>query len=116
MAVSESFKEYVHDQMRELESVSFKKMFGGYGIYADGLIFGLIADDILYFKVDDFNRADYEHAGMGPFKPFADKPMLMPYYEIPVDVLEDRELLADWAKKALQVSACAPAKKKKSKK
>ena len=116
MAASENFKEYVLDQLRELESVTIKKMFGGYGIYADGLIFGLIADDILYFKVDDSNRSDYELAGTGPFKPFEDKPMLMPYYEVPVDILEDRTSLAGWSLKALRVSASAPAKKKRNKK
>ena len=104
MAVSESFKEYVVDQLAELGFVTVKKMFGGAGSYYDGLIFGLLADDVLYFKVDDSNKLDYERAGMKPFQPFDHKPMVMSYYEVPVDILENRELLADWAKKSLIAS------------
>lgn len=113
MAISESYKEYVVDQLRELGCVTVKKMFGGAGIYFDGYIFGLLADDVLYFKVDDSNKSDYERAGMEPFQPFAEKPMLMPYYEVPVDILESKELLADWAKKALLASRNKYTKPKK---
>lgn len=113
MAVNEGFKDYIVDQLEQLGWVTVKKMFGGAGIYYDGLIFGLLADDILYFKVDDSNRSDYERAGMKPFRPFEDKPMIMPYYEVPVDILEDRELLADWARKALSASSNKPPKPKK---
>lgn len=115
MAVSENFKEYVVDQLGKLGYVTVKKMFGGAGIYYDGLIFGLLADDILYFKVDDSNKSDYVTAGMKPFKPFEDKPMLMPYYEVPVDILENREQLAECAKKALIASISNPPKPKKQK-
>lgn len=104
MAVNEEFKDYVIDQLELLGWVTIKKMFGGAGIYYDGLIFGLLADDVLYFKVDDENRADYQKAEMEPFQPFANKPMVMPYYEVPVDILENKERLAEWARKALKVS------------
>ena len=56
MAVDESYKDYVVDQLGQLGFVTVKKMFGGAGIYYDGLIFGLLADDVLYFKVDDSNK------------------------------------------------------------
>ena len=113
MAVSEGFKDYVVDQLSGLGFVTVKKMFGGAGIYYDGLIFGLLADDILYFKVDDSNKSDYVRAEMQPFQPFDDKPMVMPYYEVPVDILENRELLAEWAKKALLVTINNQTKPKK---
>jgi DNA transformation protein len=58
MTVSESYKEYAVDQLGKLGFVTLKKMFGCAGIYYDGLIFGLLADDVLYFKVDDCNRSD----------------------------------------------------------
>ena len=115
MAVSKNFKEYVVDQLGKLGYVTIKKMFGGAGIYYEGLIFGLLADDILYFKVDDSNKSDYLIAGMKSFKPFEDKPMVMPYYEVPVDILENREQLAEWAKKALIASVNNHTKPKKQK-
>lgn len=113
MAVSESYKDYVIDQLGKLGIVTVKKMFGGAGIYYDGLIFGLLADDVLYFKVDDSNKSDYEKMGMEPFQPFADKPMVMPYFEVPIDILEDREMLAEWARKSLNASRNKNTKPKK---
>ena len=48
-------------------------------------------------KVDDSNRGDFEQQGCGPFKPYPDKPASLSYYEVPVDVLEDPAVLAEWA-------------------
>ncbi len=115
MSVGESYKEYVVDQLGKLGFVTVKKMFGGAGLYYDGLIFGLLADDVLYFKVDDSNKLDFERAGMEQFQPFHDKPMVMPYYEVPVDILENSELLVEWARKALLVSRNKPKKQRLAK-
>ena len=115
MAVDQGYIDYVVDQLGKLGSVTVKKMFGGAGIYYDGLIFGLLGDDVLYFKVDDSNKSDYVRAGMEPFQPFDDKPLVMPYYEVPVDILENRELLADWAMKSLSASRIKNTKPKKQK-
>ena len=59
MAISEEFVEYVLDQFAAWDDVSARKMFGGAGLYCDGVMFGLIADDVAYLKVDDSNRDDY---------------------------------------------------------
>lgn len=115
MAVNEEFKDFVVDQLEQLGWVTVKKMFGGAGIYYEGLIFGLLADDVLYFKVDASNKPDYEQFGMEPFRPFADKPTVMPYYEVPVEILENKERLFEWARKALSVSLNKPSKSSKGK-
>lgn len=104
MGVSDGYLTYVVDQLGCVGPVQFKRMFGGVGLYMHGVFFALIADDVLYFKVDDSNRADYEAAGMGPFRPFPDKPTVMQYYEVPADVLESTESLREWAQKALGVA------------
>ena len=102
MSVSDEYLTYVIDQLECLGPVRYRRMFGGAGLYFEDLFFGLIADDVLYLKVDASNRADYEAEGMGPFKPFPDKKEVMQYYEVPIDVLENRETLRDWARKALR--------------
>jgi DNA transformation protein and related proteins len=104
VAVSPEYRDWVIEQLRDAGSVSGRSMFGGYGIYLDGAIFGLIDDDILYLKVDDSNRPDFEAVGMGPFRPFKDSAEVMQYYEVPAEVLEDRTRLADWAHRAAAVS------------
>jgi len=113
MPVSDGFVEYVVDQLCCIGEVAARKMFGGAGLYFENIIFGLIADDTLYFKVDDTNRDEYEAAGMGPFMPFADNRMVMPYYEVPPEVLDEPELLRMWARKAIGAAERAAKKKKK---
>ena len=110
MAISDEFMDYVIDQLSAWGDVSARKMFGGAGLYRDGTMFGLIADDVAYLKVDDSNREDFVKAGSLPFNPYPDKAksVVMSYYEIPADVLENRDLLARWAGRSLAV-----AKKKK---
>ena len=99
MPVSGSYLQYTIDQLKVLGPVSAKRMFGGAGLYLDGSFFALIADDVLYFKVDDANKDDYLNAGTGPFKPFGS--YAMSYFEVPADVLEDEEQLKEWAQKAV---------------
>lgn len=104
MPVSDDYLNYVLDQLSCAGQVVPKKMFGGVGLYLDGLFFSLIADNVLYFKVDDSNRADFKEEGMGPFRPYGKKSYAMNYYEVPVDVLEEGEKLTIWVKKALAVA------------
>ena len=87
-------------------------MFGGVGLYLDGLFFALIDDDTLYFKTDDSNRARYEKAGSRPFCPFPDKPdKPMAYWQVPAEALEDAEELAIWAREAMNVALAARTKR-----
>jgi DNA transformation protein and related proteins len=90
-------------------------MFGGVGLYCDEFFFGLIADDVLYLRVDDSNRADYTRRGMAQFRPYADRPHLsMSYYEAPADVLEDAGELVNWARRSVAVATQAPNTAKKT--
>jgi len=105
MSVSNEYLAYAVDQLSEFGAVSARRMFGGAGLYRGGLFFGLIADDTVYLKVDDANRADYEATGMGPFRPLQEgKNYAMGFYEVPADVLEEPEELARWAAKAYEVA------------
>jgi DNA transformation protein len=105
MAVSEQYLDYVVDQLRCIGDVTAKRMFGGVGLYYDGLFFGLIAGDLLYFKVDDETRDFYQTAKARPFQPYGDESYSMSYYEVPVDVLEDTDKLRVWAKGAVAAAA-----------
>ena len=100
MAVSEEYLQFVLDQLAGLKGVSARRMFGGAGLYQGGIMFGLVADDRAYLRVDDSNRSSFEDAGSGPFHPYGTK-ATMPYYEVPVDVLEDPGDFCAWAGEAL---------------
>ena len=100
-----SFKDYVLDQFKQVSGVAARAMFGGFGIYKAGVMFGLIADDELYLKVGDANRPDYEARKSHPFTyEGKGKPMTMSYWRVPDDVLEDPDLLKGWAIKAYDVA------------
>jgi DNA transformation protein len=112
MAVSVSFRTYLLEQMGQIRPVTTRPMFGGLTFFAEGRAFALADDGVVYFKVDDSNRPDFEAAGMGPFLPFGDPAKPMQYYEVPADVLEDSEQLGAWMAKAIAVAARAKAKAK----
>jgi DNA transformation protein len=78
-------------------------MFGGVGLYADELFFALLAEDTLYFKVDDTNRPDFEARGLDPFRPY-EGGATMGYFRVAEDLLEDPEELKVWADKAVAVA------------
>ena len=110
MAISPEYREFVLEQLEPLGPISAKSMFGGVGLYREGTFFGLLYQDTLYLKVDDATRPEFEAAGMGPFKPYEKRASALQYYEVPADVLEDRERLAEWATKAVAAARRAKAK------
>jgi DNA transformation protein and related proteins len=110
MAVSQSYREFVLEQLGRVTTVTGKSMFGGVGIYAQGLFFALIAEDRLYFKVDDATRPGFEKRGMEPFRPFGED-SAMGYYEVPADVVEDVAQLETWMRKAIHVADNAKRRK-----
>lgn len=113
MRVSDGFREFVVDQLTVVGGIRPQPMFGGIGLYADDLFFGIVAADILYFKVDDSNRADYEAAGSSAFTPYKDRAMTMSYYRVPADVLEDAAVLEQWARRAIAVAKSSAQGKKR---
>ena len=107
MRVSAGFRDFVLDQLAGLDSLRARALFGGVGLYAADVFFGILAADVLFFKVDDTNRREYETAGSSPFKPYADRAITMPYYNVPIVVLEDAVALGEWAARAVAVAKTA---------
>lgn len=101
MAVSPDYLDHLLDQFAGFGRVEPRRMFGGVGLFRDGLMIALVTGDTLYFKVDDGNRAEFEAAGMGPFTYGArGERVVMSYYEAPADVFDDPDVLARWARSA----------------
>lgn len=112
MARSE-FAEFVEDVLQPVGPVHIRAMFGGYGVYLDGVMFGLIAFDTLYLKVDDGNRREFDAAGLEPFVyEGKHRPMTMSYHRAP-DPVDDWSVLGPWVESALQAARRAAATKRK---
>lgn len=106
MAADPKFRDEVLDRLVPLGDVNCRAMFGGYGIFADGQMFALIAGSALFFKVDDSNRAVYTEAGSKSYDP-------MPYYQVPDEVLQDDARLIDWARTSVSIAKATPKKKRR---
>lgn len=92
-----SFHEYVvHDLLGNVPGISSRAMFGGFGIYKNGVIFAIIVESELYFKVNDQNRAEFEKIGSHPFvyKRGDGKEVSMSYWLVSEEIMENRELFA----------------------
>lgn len=96
----DSFKDFVIDQLEGVGDITVRKMFGGYGIYSAGIFFAIISDGVLYFKTNEKTRQRYSDAGMDCFRP-SEEQVLKNYFEVPPDILENREEISEWATEAI---------------
>lgn len=100
------FVEFLHEQFAEFGEVSSKRMFGGHGIYHHGIMIGLVADDMLYLKVDAQSEPEFEAVGSKPFLFEKNGKMVkMSYFEAPPETLDDPEEMKIWAERAY-AAAC----------
>jgi len=111
---NDSFKSFILDQLSALPELRAKAMFGAHGLYAGTRFFGILDEGRLYFKVDDCSRDAYLERGMGPFTyEMKGRVMSMGYFEVPPDILEDREELVAWARRAIEVAVASSRKSAK---
>lgn len=95
----DGFRDFILDQLVDLRGLTCRAMFGGYGLYHRATFFGIIHKDQLYFKVSPKTVIRYKDYGMKPFRPNP-KQTFKSFYEVPLDVLEDKEHLVDWAQES----------------
>ncbi len=114
MAKRSEFVDHVVETMRLFGPVDAKPMFGGWGLYNAGLFFALIAEDALYIKVDDENRADFEAMRLIPFvyETKEGHRIAMSYCQAPEDALESPPVMAEWARRGYGAALRAAARKK----
>ena len=102
-----SFHDYiVYDLLEGTRGITSRAMFGGWALYKDGIIFGIIVDGELYFKVDGTNRSDFERVESRPFvyAKSDGKPIEMSYWLVPEEMMEEREKLYDLVEKSTAIS------------
>jgi len=98
----DTFLEFALDQLSRLDGLSTRPMFGGFGLYLRGKFFGIVFGERLYFKTSEATREGFREKGMKPFRPRSGQ-TLKNYYEVPPDILEEPDELADWAVRAAEV-------------
>jgi DNA transformation protein len=119
MARMDSYVEYTLELLEPLGLVQARAMFGGWGLYQGGRMFGLIVEDRLYLKTDDTTRSAFESAGGEPFVYDAGKgrkPVTMSYWTPPPEASDDAHALLPWARRAVEAAQRAAQKKPAAKK
>jgi len=98
---TDSFRDYVLEQLAALDGLRCRRMFGGHGLYCGERFFGVLHDGRLYFKTNPGNLPDFLSRDCAVFAP-SKKQGLKNYREVPVEILEDAGSLVRWARRAAQ--------------
>ena len=102
MSTSAQYLDYLAELLAPLGQITHRRMFGGAGIYCDGVIIAIVVDDQLYLKADQVNQPDFEAEGLEPFTYEAKgRRAQMSYWRAPDDALESAAIMLPWARGAL---------------
>lgn len=120
--MSEDFLDYLRELFSDFGPIDTRAMFGGHGVYFDGLIIGIVIDDALYLKADAQSRARFEAAGCAPFVYRFDPgrsrqpPITMSYWSLPEDAMESAQAMLPWARLAFEAALRKPRSSAKARK
>lgn len=102
MSVSREYIDWIVELLLPLGPVAARRMFGGCGLYLDGVMFAIVVDEVVWFKTDEINRAEFAALGEAPFTYLrAGKPARLNFYRAPDDAFDSSPALLPWAKSAL---------------
>ncbi|MBV9273299.1 MAG: TfoX/Sxy family protein [Verrucomicrobia bacterium] len=96
------FQELIEEQLLSLAGLSFRRLFSGFGLYADDIVFGLIHGEKLYFYTNDVTRLKYQKLRCTVFSTPGSKKAMKRYWEVPASIIENQRMLVDWALEAIQ--------------
>jgi DNA transformation protein len=117
MPARNEFVDHVVETLRAFGAVTVRRMFGGWGVYHDGVFFALIARDILYLKSDAGNAAQFDRQQLEPFEfEKGGEVIVTSYRRAPDEALEDPRVMARWAKSAYGAALRKEARKKQGRK
>jgi DNA transformation protein len=121
MVASDSFAEFLREQLAPLGHITTRRMFGKTGVFCDGLMLGMVRDDTLYVRVDDHNRAAFKEAEAFPPLNYEKKgaSIDLAFWRAPERLFDEPDELVAWARAALgaarRVAAQRTAPRRKSK-
>ena len=116
MVASDSFAEFLREQLSPLGRVTVRRMFGKSGVFSDGLMFAMVTNDTLYFRVDDHNRAAFKEAASFPPLSYEKKGCTidLSFWRAPERLFDEPDELVAWARIALAAARRVAAKRKRT--
>ncbi|HEV2097829.1 MAG TPA: TfoX/Sxy family protein [Stellaceae bacterium] len=115
MVASDSFAEFLREQLAPLGCVTMRRMFGKTGVFCDGVMLGMVTENTLYFRVDDRNRGAFEEAASFPPLNYRKKGELidLSFWRAPERLFDEPDELVAWAEAALAAARRVAAKRNK---
>ena len=116
MVATASFAEFLREQLAPLGRLSLRRMFGKTGVFCDGLMFAMVTDDTLYFRVDDGNRETFKEAAAFPPLNYAKGGELidLSFWRAPERLFDEPDELVTWARAALEAARRVAAKRERT--
>lgn len=106
------FVKFLSEVFHDFGSIIPRKMFGGYGIYHEGIMIGLVTGDTLYLKADETTKQYFIDKDLTPFEyDKGDKKIKMSYYLAPEEIYDDPDEAIYWVKLAWQAALSSKSKK-----
>ena len=116
MVASDSFAEFLREQLAPLGRVTMRRMFGKTGVFCGGVMFAMVADDTLYFRVDDHNRAAFSEAEALPPLRYEKKgnSIDLSFWRAPERLFDEPDELMTWARAAAAAAHRVAAKRERT--
>ena len=116
MVASDSFTEFLREQLEPLGRVTMRRMFGAIGVFCQGVMFGVVTDDALYVRVDDHNKAIFEEAEAAPPLSYEKqgRTIDLSFWRVPDRLLDEPDELVMWARAALAGARRVAAERKRT--
>jgi len=116
MVASDSFAEFLREQLAPLGRVTMRRMFGKTGVFCDGLMFGMVTDNTLYFRVDDHNLAAFNEAEVFPPLSYEKKGRTidLSFWRAPERLFDEPDELVTWARAAVAAASRVAAKRERT--
>jgi len=119
MVASDTFAEFLREQLAPLGPIALRRMFGKTGVFCDGVMLGMVTDNTLYFRVDEANRATFKEAAAFPPLNYRKKGSTidLAFWRVPERLFDEPEEFVSWAREALaaahRVAAKRPPRRKR---
>ena len=116
MVASDSFAEYLREQLAPLGRVSMRRMFGKTGVFCDGFMLGMVRDNTLYFRVDEDNRAAFKEAESFPPLNYEKKggTIDLSFWRAPERLFDEPDEFVIWARAALAAARRVAAERERT--
>ena len=113
MVASDSFAEFLNEQLAPLGRITMRRMFGKTGVFCDGLMLGMVTDNTLYLRVDDDNREAFQEAASSPPLNYRKKgeTIDLSFWRAPERLFDEPDELVTWARIALAAAHRVAAKR-----